>query len=90
MFLIGPALGSYVPINPNVLLKLEEIYQSAQAKHRSADYDSIAEVNHFVEELIAAGAAAEQEQEASPREPDKAADEKNANLPAVTKKKEGT
>jgi hypothetical protein len=89
MFIVGPTLGSYVPINPNVLLKLEEIYQSAQSKHRSADFNSIAEVNHFVEELIAAGAAAEQEQETTPREPDKASEEKDTNLPATKAKKEG-
>jgi len=72
---------------PSTLRSSKKYINPAQSKHRSADFDSIAEVNHFVEELITADAAAEQEQETTPREPNKAAEEKDVNLPITKAKK---
>ena len=65
MFVVGPTLGSYVPIHENVVTKLEQIYANAQGKHQTADSQALEDCNQYVEELTAAAANAEKTQEST-------------------------
>lgn len=60
MFMVGPTLGSYLPIGEHVLDELEAIYQTTQEAIRSAEQDAESMVNAYVEELTAASTPKDQ------------------------------
>lgn len=76
MFSIGPALGSYVAVRPDVVADLDKIYE--RTRKRANESVSIAnkEVTEYVEDL---GKAAASRQEAAPEQPTTGSDgEKSA------------
>lgn len=87
MFTMGPLLGSYVTINPDVLVRLEEIYQKSLNAEEKAARRAVTSVTKYVEEIIAASTAKTQTAGA-PGDGGgaKAADEKGARSAAETTK----
>lgn len=60
MFTIGPLLGSYSPVIPDVLVELERMYQATRDRERRASLTANEEVNQYVQNLIAAAIPKEQ------------------------------
>lgn len=66
MFTIGPSLGSYFVISPEILGNLERMYQATRSRERKASVKANTEVNTYVQNLI--GAATAQSQEVKPKD----------------------
>lgn len=85
MFIIGPQLGSYVPIGDHVLSELEKIYQSTVEQSNNAAEKARTEVNQYVEKIVGGTTAKEQEAISSDSDGDKAIDQKNT-VPRIAEK----
>jgi hypothetical protein len=66
MFTIGPRLGSYVKVHPDVVRQLEKMYRKRIGREKMASTRANAEVKNYVQNLIRA--ATPKEQEAKPND----------------------
>ena len=66
MFTVGPAVGSLTAIVPDVVNELEKMYQATRSREKRASSKANREVNKYVENLIRAATA--QEQEVKPKD----------------------
>jgi 20S proteasome alpha/beta subunit len=74
MVIIGPTLGHYFVMQPEVINRLEEIYKTARKNHDAADLAANDAMRAYVEEVTSANqSSAEQEQAVATIPPDPAA-----------------
>ena len=64
MVIIGPQLGNYFLVYPNVIERLDGIYQIARLNHQTADSSANLAMDQYVQEVIKATSTAQIQQEA--------------------------